>query len=98
MPKKYPVMILLLIIGILLGGLLREVIAGKTNQVFVNFVPILQVGGDVAQPLMIKDDSSFARLNLLIKGMFTRHSLADIVQSAVPVGNNNKILFIADDG
>ena len=62
MPKKYPVMILLLIIGILLGGLLREVIAGKTNQVFANFVPILLVGGDVAQPLMIKDDSSFAQV------------------------------------
>ncbi|HAA38382.1 MAG TPA: hypothetical protein DCE00_05870 [Firmicutes bacterium] len=99
MPKKYPVMILLLIIGILLGGLLREVIAGKTNQVFVNFVPILQVGGDVAQPLMIKDDSSFAQVEFTYKGECLQGiPLADIVQSAVPVGNNNKILFIADDG
>lgn len=99
MPKKYLLMMLLLVIGVFLGGLLREAFVRKTAQAAVSFVPTLRIGGDVNQPLTIKEPTDFAQVDFTYKGeCFTGIPLAEIVRSAEPITEDSKILFIADDG
>jgi hypothetical protein len=99
--NKYILVIVFFLLGAFLGSLGTVLVNAPGGGPAGNagFVPAAHIVGDINEPFALKNDGQFSTELFQYNGeSFTGIPLSDLIDQSRPVGRENEILLIGDDG